>query len=78
MTKITCDAALREKLHDLAGPVELCDESCRVLARVWPAVDPTMYPDLEPQISMEEVKRRLAEPGKTYTTPEVLAYLEQL
>ena len=26
MTKIICDAVLMEKLHDLAGPLELCDD----------------------------------------------------
>ena len=36
MTRIICDAALREKLHDLATPLELCDESGHVLARVVP------------------------------------------
>ena len=35
MTKIICDAALWEKLLDLAEPMELCDESGHVLARSW-------------------------------------------
>jgi hypothetical protein len=41
-------------------------------------LDPALYTNLEPQISEEEIERRFAEPGKTYTTAEVLAYLESL
>ncbi len=78
MTRITCDAALREKLHNLAQPLELCDESGRVLARVVPVVDQGLYESSEPQISGEELDRRVASRGKTYTTAEVLAYLESL
>lgn len=77
MTKIICDAALREKLHDLAAPLELCDESGHVLARLVPVIDSEL--DIrEPQISKEEWERRMAWRGKTYTTAEVLAYLEGL
>jgi hypothetical protein len=78
MTKIICDAALREKLHDLAKPLELCDEAGHVLARVVPVPETVLHEGSEPQISKEEWDRRLASPGKTYTTAEVLAYLERL
>jgi hypothetical protein len=78
MTKILYDAVLREKLPNLERFMELCDEEGHVLARIVPVVDPALYSDLEPQISKEELRRRLAEPGKTYTTAEVLAYLESL
>jgi hypothetical protein len=78
MTKIICDAALREKLHDFAKPLELCDESGHVLARVVPVPDPAVYESSEPQISKEEWDRRMASRGKTRTTAEVLAYLETL
>ncbi len=78
MTRITLDADLRSKLLDLTQPLELCDESGRVLARVLPAIDPSLYEGLEPQISEEELQRRWQSKGKTYTTAEVLAYLEKL
>jgi hypothetical protein len=78
MTRITLDADLRSKLLNLTQPLELCDESGRVLARVLPAIDPSMYEGLEPQISEEELQRRLQNKGRTYTTAEVLAYLEKL
>jgi hypothetical protein len=76
MTKVICDAGLREKLHGLARPLELCDESGHILARVVPVLDPELHASSEPQISSEELDRRHASKGKTYTTAEVLAYLE--
>jgi hypothetical protein len=78
MTKVICDAVLREKLHDLTGPLELCDESGHILARVVPVLDPELYASSEPQISGEELDRRIASRGKTYTMAEVLAHLEAL
>lgn len=78
MTKITLDADLRGKLLDLTQPLELCDESGQVLARVLPTIDPALYEGLVPQISREEIQRRKENKGKTYTTAEVLAHLEKL
>ena len=78
MTRIICDAALREKLHGLAEPLELCDEAGHVLARVVP------FPDLEPdvvtlpRISKADLRRRRMQVEKTYTTAEVHAHLETL
>jgi hypothetical protein len=78
MTRIRLDADLRKRLNNLSEPLELCDESDRVVARVLPAVDPSLYEDLEPKISNEELQRRKQNKGKTYTTAEVLAHLERL
>jgi hypothetical protein len=78
MTRIICNAALREKLHGLATALELCDESAKVLARVLPAPDQVLEGSPEPQITSEELDRRIASRGKTYSTAEVLAYLESL
>jgi hypothetical protein len=77
MTRIIYDAALREKLPNLDEPIELCDAEGHVLARIHRVLDPAPD-DREPRISEEELERRFAEPGKTYTTAEVLAYLEHL
>ncbi len=77
MTRVICDTALRERLHDLTEMLELCDESGHVLARVVPVIvseDETG----EPHLSREEWQRRMAQKGKTYTTAEVLAHLESL
>jgi hypothetical protein len=78
MTRVILDAETRSKLLNLAEPLELCDESGRVLARVLPEYDLKEYGPLEPQISREELERRLQSNGRTYTTEEVLAYLERL
>jgi hypothetical protein len=78
MTRITLDADLRSKLLNLAEPLELCDETGRVLGRFFPTVDSSQYEGLEPQISREELQRRKQDKGNTYTTAEVLAYLEKL
>jgi len=78
MTKVILDTVLREKLLDLSQPLELCDESGRVLAHLLPAVNSALYEGLEPQISREELQRRKQNKGKTYTTAEVLAHLEKL
>lgn len=77
MKKITVDAALREHLHNFTEPLELCDESGQVLARITPQADLSDYEPGEPQISDEELGRR-EKSAKWYTTAEVLAYLERL
>jgi hypothetical protein len=76
MTRIVVDAILREKLHDLEEPIELCDERGRVLARVFPEHDPAQL-DLTPKISRDELLRRKASNEKTFSTAEVLAHLER-
>ncbi len=78
MTRVTVDAGLRRKLHEFSEPLELCDESGRVLARVVPVRDLSQYEPLAPQVSDEELLRRSRSNEKTYTTAEVLAYLEKL
>ena len=78
MTRVVLDVAIREKLHNLAQPLELCDESGQVLAHLTPVADLSRYEPLEPQVSEEELRRRSQSNEKTYTTAEVLAYLEKL
>ncbi len=78
MTRIIVDETLRKKLHNFSEPLELCDAAGQVVARLLPAFDPSEYEGLEPQISKEELQRRKQHKGKTYSTAEVLAYLEKL
>lgn len=77
MSKLVLDAATLAKLKELVQPVEVCDASGQVVGRFFPKLDPSKY-NLEPQISKEEIQRRLQDKGKGYTTAEVLAYLEKL
>ena len=77
MTKITLDADLRAKLLNLSQVLELCDESGRIVARLFPTIDLSQYEPWEPPISEEELRRR-EEETESYSTAEVLAYLEKL
>lgn len=76
MTQILIDAMLRSRLKDLKQPLELCDESGKVVARMIPVPDPSQYEPIEPHISVEELQRRRQEPD--FSTREVLDYLEKL
>ena len=77
MTRIILDDALKKKLLNLEEPLELCDRSGRILATVVPREDSGEI-DREPKISRAEIRRRMASKEKTYTTKEVIAYLEKL
>ena len=75
MNKITIDNEMRDRLDGLVRPVKLCDEDGRVVAVVTPVHDSSL---LEPQISKEELEDRFKNPGRLYTTVEVLAHLKSL
>jgi hypothetical protein len=77
MNKVVLDPATRDKLHNLKEPLELCDESGRVLARLLPTLDLSQYECIEPPITEEELRRRESS-KEWYTTKEVLDYLEKL
>ena len=74
MTRIILDAALKKRLNNLSEPLELCNRAGRVLARVLPQDEDGR----EPKISRAEIRRRMASKEKTYTTKEVIAFLEKL
>lgn len=78
MTQVFLNAALRSQLLNLSKPLELCDEKGKVVALVYPAVDPSLYHPLEPQVSEEELDRRERCDQKRFSTTEVLARLEKL
>jgi hypothetical protein len=78
MTRVTLDETLRSRLHNLTDAIELCDESGRVVARVYPTADPAEYEPWVPPISDEELKRLEESDKQGYTTAEVLRHLEAL
>jgi hypothetical protein len=78
MTQIIVDAALSNQLHDLKSPAELCDPSGRVLGHFVPASDLSEWECVPDDISDEELDRRAKADEKSYTTAEVVAYLEKL
>ncbi len=63
MMKITVDEALRTRLHNLDSPLELCDESGRVLGHFTPAVDHAIYEGVESPNGEEELQRRSQQGG---------------
>jgi hypothetical protein len=78
MTRIVIHPGLQSQLQGFTQPVELCDESWRVLGQFTPALDLSLYEPLEPQVSEEELLRRSQSQEKTYTTAEVLSSLGKL
>jgi hypothetical protein len=77
MTQIIVDESLRSRLNNLAEPLELCDDSGRVLARVTPTLDLSDYEPCEPQITEEEVRER-EQSAVWLTSAEVHAQLKSL
>ncbi|HEX7449405.1 MAG TPA: hypothetical protein VF306_17750 [Pirellulales bacterium] len=75
MTRIMVDAELRGKLGDLSEPLDLCDESGRVIGRVLPVTTALPPGYSEPPLSEEEWKRREQEPG--YSIEEALVRVER-
>lgn len=73
------DPSLPSKLQQAAGLVELIDPSGRVVGYFTPPLTPKHYTGMEPRLSKEELEKRKQQKNqKTYTTAEVLAYLEKL
>jgi hypothetical protein len=60
MSRITVDATLRTKLHNLTEPLELCDDSGQVRGRFFPLPDLSRYASnpLEPGVSADELRHR--------------------
>ncbi len=78
MRRITLDASTSSQFQAVAGTVEVCDPSGRVLGNFVPKIDLSEWEFLTPDISDEELERRRNSNERRYTTAEVLAYLEKL
>ncbi len=78
MTQVILDATMRSKLHDLRQPLDLCDESGKIVAHVIPVLDPDDWePVPPPELSEEELKKR-ENSSRWYTSDEVRRHLESL
>ena len=73
MTKVVIDAVLRNKLGNLAEAKQFTDESGQLLGHFLPVA---AAPRREPQISDEEIQRRLRQGGGRPLS-EILADLEK-
>jgi hypothetical protein len=78
MTHVVVNADLKRMLHDLTVELELRDENGRVLAHVKPVTDLSQYEPLTPDISDEEIERRLNSNERRYSTREVIEHLNNL
>jgi hypothetical protein len=58
MTQVIVDAETVAKLHGLSGPLDFCDEQGQLLGRFIPYPAGLTPPELEPDISQEELCRR--------------------
>jgi hypothetical protein len=76
MTRVTVDSDLRKKLFNLAEPIDLYDESGRLIGMFTP-INTSPPPNYtEPPLSEEEWQRRRQ--GPDYSIDEVIAKLERL
>lgn len=77
MTRVVINDTLRNLLPNLSEPLVFCDDQGQILGQFFPAT-PSVVGQIEPPpLSEEELQRRLTE-EPTYTTAEVIAYLESL
>jgi hypothetical protein len=78
MTHMTIDPGLSARLNQLSLPTTLCDPSGKVLGRFFPSANMEEWIAVSPDISDEELDRRMKSNERRYTTAELLAYLEKL
>ena len=76
MTRITVDPKMGTQLRQQHEQVEVCDETGRVLGVFLPFVDTSLYEGADPEISAEEIRRRIAEGGGRPLV-DILADLER-
>ena len=76
MTRVTIAADLRKILLDFSKPLELCDESGVVRAKLvpCPAEDTNEWIDLTAEISGEEIQREI----EGYSTEELIAEIKKI
>jgi hypothetical protein len=78
MNPIRLDPALLEKLLAAMQTVDICDQSGKIVGHFTPIIDPADFELFGPEISEEELRRRIESKEPRYTTAEVLQYLERL
>ncbi len=77
MTKILLDAATRAKLASVVNCAELCDEAGRPLGHFIPAVDASLYRNVEIPFTDAELAASERE-TIAYSTTEVLHRLRDI
>ena len=78
MTRIVVENSLAEQFNNVRGPAEVCDKVGNTLGRFVPSAESDEWVPVTPELSEDELRRRLSSDEKRYTTAEVLAFLEKL
>jgi len=81
MTRVTIDADLRKKLLNFTKPLELCNESGAVVARLVPSTpwtNPEEWIDLTPDVTDEEIQRAIDSGEETYSTQELIDEIKKM
>ncbi len=81
MTRVTVDAELKRKLLNCTTPLELCDESGIILAKLAPCTpetDPNDWIDLTPEVTDEEIQREIESGEATHSTEELIAEIKKM
>jgi hypothetical protein len=77
MTRLILDPVIQSRLGDGKHILEVCDHSGRILGHFLPVLSTSQESATEPQITDEEIQRRLREGGGRPLT-DILADLEKL
>jgi hypothetical protein len=79
MTRVMVDAQLQQVLLNFTKPLELCDESGTVRAKLvpCPAEDSNEWIDLTPDLTDEELEREI-DSGESYSTEELIAEIKKM
>jgi hypothetical protein len=80
MTRVMIDADLRKILLDFSTPLELCDESGVVRAKLvpCPTEDTNEWIDLTAEISDEEIQKDIESGDEGYSTEELIAAIKKM
>jgi hypothetical protein len=80
MTRVTVDAELRKRLLDFTKPLELCDESGVVRAKLvpCPAIDASEWIDLTADVSDEEIDTEIESGDEGYSTEELISEIKKM
>lgn len=76
MTRVVVSPEIRKQLMDFTRPLELVDESGRVVANLTPKYHPSEWEQTVPQTSREELDRRMQE--EDYSLEEVFDHIKKM
>jgi hypothetical protein len=80
MTRVTVDAQVQELFLNFTKPLEVCDETGAVRAKLvpCPVVDPNDWIDLTADITDEEIEREIESGDEGYSTEELIAEINKI